>query len=384
METVSDRVAAASLMERVQTYYNRCVASPVFRRWAAAFPLTRPIARRRARETFDLVAGFVYSQILYACVKVRLFDILAPAPMSAEALAERLALPLDSTLRLLDAAVALRLVARMSNQRYQLGALGAPLVGNTSITAMVEHHAMLYADLRDPVALLRKGARDTELARYWPYAANAGAEGVDAERFASYSRLMSASQPLVAEEILAAYPFGRHRCVMDVGGGDGTFLRFVAARTSTLKLMLFDLPPVAERGRALFAAQGLADRVTVHGGNFLTDTLPRGADLVTLIRVLHDHDDESVMRLLKSVRRVLNEGGTVLIAEPMSDIPDAAPVGDAYFGFYLLAMGRGRPRTPQRLAAMLTAAGFVRPEPIPTRIPVQTSLVRAVVHKPGH
>ncbi len=55
--------------------------------WAAAFPLTRPIARRRTRALFDLCAGFVYSQILLACVQLQLFDILAERPATAAALA---------------------------------------------------------------------------------------------------------------------------------------------------------------------------------------------------------------------------------------------------------------------------------------------------------
>ena len=38
--------------------------TPRFQRWAANSPLTRWIARRRARALFDLCAGFVYSQIL--------------------------------------------------------------------------------------------------------------------------------------------------------------------------------------------------------------------------------------------------------------------------------------------------------------------------------
>ena len=37
--------------------------------------------------------------------------------------------------------------------------------------------------------------------------------------------------------------------------------------------------------------------------------------------------------------------GTLLLAEPMAGSRGAEPVGDAYFGFYLLAMGSGRPRT---------------------------------------
>ena len=69
---------------------DRLLASPGFQRTAAAFPLTRPIARRRARALFDLCAGFVYSQVLLACVRLRLFDILAEGPQTVAALSVRL------------------------------------------------------------------------------------------------------------------------------------------------------------------------------------------------------------------------------------------------------------------------------------------------------
>ena len=61
---------------------DRLLASRRFQRWAAAFPLTRPIARRRARALFDLCAGFVYSQVLFACVRLKLFDALAAGPLA--------------------------------------------------------------------------------------------------------------------------------------------------------------------------------------------------------------------------------------------------------------------------------------------------------------
>ena len=38
---------------------------------------TSPIAERNARALFDLCAGFVYSQILFACVQLDLFRLLA-------------------------------------------------------------------------------------------------------------------------------------------------------------------------------------------------------------------------------------------------------------------------------------------------------------------
>ncbi len=46
---------------------------------------------------------------------------------------------------------------------------------------MVEHHALLYADLADPVALLRGDERDTALRRYWAYAAGAGPAALAAD-----------------------------------------------------------------------------------------------------------------------------------------------------------------------------------------------------------
>jgi demethylspheroidene O-methyltransferase len=61
----------------------------------------------------------------------------------------------------------------------------------------------------------------------------------------------------------------------------------------------------------------------------------------------------------------------------MSGTPGAEAVGDAYFGFYLLAMGRGRPRTPKDLEEMLIAAGFSQVQMLRTRQPLQSRLIAA-------
>ena len=80
------------------------------------------------------------------------------------------------------------------------GPLGAPLVGEAAIASMVEHHSTLYADLRDPVALLRGEGASSALSQYWPYAAADAPDALASDRTSPYSALMSASQPLVADE----------------------------------------------------------------------------------------------------------------------------------------------------------------------------------------
>ena len=312
--------------------------------------------------------------MLLACVQLGVFARLAQGPASAAALAPGWGMSLEAADRLLAAAAALRLTRRMGDS-YALGELGAALVDNPAVEAMVRHHASVYADLADPVALLR-GSR-VGLADYWPYAGAAEPGALRPDQVAAYSELMAASQPLVAAEVLDAYDVRRHRVLMDVAGGDGRFLCSAAARAPGLRLVLVDLPAVAERARARFAAERLESRAEAVGLDAFKDALPPGADLISLVRVVHDHDDARVIVLLRAVRAALAPGGTLLLAEPMAEARGAESVGDAYFGFYLLAMGTGRARTPARLTAMLREAGFGRVWTVPTATPLQTGLIVA-------
>jgi demethylspheroidene O-methyltransferase len=356
---------------------DRLVASPRFARFALAFPLTRPLVRGYERRLFDLMAGFTYSQVLAALVQLRVLDRLAEAPQSADELAPQLALSPAAAATLLDAAVALRLLKRDRDGVYAPGLLGTVLRTQPGIQAMVEHHALLYADLQDPVGLLRGQTRPTQLSRYWTYSGNPEAAQLTAAQVASYSTLMSVTQRLIAGEILDAYPIAQHQCLLDVGGGEGTFLLAAAARAPQLRLMLFDLPAVAERAREQLAEAGVQARAQCFSGDFRASGLPQGADVVSLIRVAFDHDDATVLVLLRAAHAALPAGGTLLLAEPMVVPGRDEPSGAAYFGLYLLAMGPGRPRSAERLGALIKAAGFTDVQQRKTRTPLQVGLLTA-------
>lgn len=358
------------LRDKWRKWRNGLIGSPGFQRWAAGFLLTRPVARRRAQALFDLSAGFVYSQIAFACVTSGLLVRLAQGPQSVADLAGTVDLDESGTERLVKAAVALKLAESAGGGRYALGVEGAALLGAPGVAAMIEHHRLLYADLADPMALLRRGGGGGALSGYWPYA-----EGAEGGTTGPYSGLMSASQAMVAAQVLEAYPVGRHRHLMDVGGGDGTFLRAVADHAPALSLSLFDLPPVAERARSRFAAEGRSIEAT--GGSFFTDSLPQGADIISLVRILHDHDDDKAMILLRAIRAALKPGCTLLIAEPMAQVSGCERVGDAYFGLYLLAMGSGRPRSVGEIRKMLDLAGFASSREVGTPLPMIASLIIA-------
>ena len=71
---LSEGIASSrAFIDRWRGFRDFLLSSRRFQRFAAAFPPTRPIARRRASALFDLCAGFVYSQI---CSPVSACDCL--------------------------------------------------------------------------------------------------------------------------------------------------------------------------------------------------------------------------------------------------------------------------------------------------------------------
>lgn len=372
--------------ERWARRVDRWMTSPAMNRWASANPLTRWIVRRRSLQLFDLMAGFVHSQVLLACVRLRVFEQVLERPRTLDELATTGRVPTAHLKRLLDSAVAIRLLEPRANGCYGLGALGAPVASHAGIRDMVEHNATLYGDLVDPLALLR----DPDAARmhaWWPYTDHQDGQAQPAapgDQFARYSALMASSQRFVIDELLAAYPFGQHRVVLDVGGGMGGWVRALARQHPRLQLQLFDLPPVAALALQQVQQEGLAERITTFGGSFTQDALPRGADLVTLLRVAHDHPDATVLRLLRGIHEALPPGGTLLLAEPMAQAEGRPAPPDPYFHFYLLAMGSGRLRTVEELSDLMAEAGFVGVEVVPNRLPVHARILVGRRGLPGN
>ncbi|MFM7404350.1 MAG: methyltransferase [Erythrobacter sp.] len=357
---------------------NRVFSSPRFQHWAARLPIIKWIARTRANAAFDLLAGFAYSQVLRAYVEGGLFDILKDGPLSSAAIAVRMGLSDAAALTLLRAGRPMMLSEEPAPDHWMLGEQGAVFASNPGVQAMVRHHRLLYADLVDPLALLRADRSDaTGLSRFWTYAGALHGVGERGTDTAEYSQLMATSQHFVADEVLASVGFNDVERLLDVGGGHGAFLQHIGRAWPHLKLGLFDLPEVADTGAKVLGEALGVGRITAHPGNFFSNSIPQGYDMVSLIRILHDHDDEPAQNLLGNIRASLSPGARLLIAEPMARIPGLEAMGEAFFGLYLWAMGSGRPRSPAEIIAMLRSAGFARAHSIATAQPVNASVIIA-------
>lgn len=360
----------------LRTRLMRLVARPGFQRWASSFPLTRGTAAKDGADLFDIVQGFVKSQVLFALVELRLLHRLMEGAHTASDLAGGSMMTVDRMDRLLRAATAMKLTKRDRKGRYSLARKGAAIVGVPGLEDMIRHHAAFYRDLNDPVALLR-GEVETELAAFWPYVFGAD-NATDAETSDRYSDLMARSQEIVAADTLAAVNLGQSRRLLDIGGGYGVFAEATALKYPKLHATVLDLPAVEPNAQARLRASRAQDRLRFVPGSFRDDPLPEGADTISLIRVLYDHEDHTVSDLLAKVFGALPKGGRLLISEPMSggDTPEIS--GDVYFSFYCLAMQTGTVRSAKRIGALCNDAGFGTIKVCPSRRPFVTTTMMAV------
>jgi len=361
--------------DRWRRFRNQLMGRVAFQNFATAFTLTRPIARQRSRQLFDLIAGFTYSQTLVACVELGLIERLSRAPQSLQVLARDLNFAENRLERLLKAAVSLKILELTSKGHYDLGIHGAALIGNPWIAGFIKHHHLLYRDLADPLHVIKGGEGLTELQSYWAYTADHHGQETRADDVSAYTDLMGQSQTAVAREILNAYDFSRHRHLLDIGGSNGSFILAAAARHKRLGFTLFDLPAVGQIAQERIVSAGLDKRVSVVEGSFLADPLPDSADVATLIRVLHDHDDQSVEVIMAAAYQALKPDGALIVAEPLSGVPSIEPVTDAYFGLYFAAMGQGKTRTAAEIAAIGQKAGFRSARVVATQNPLITGIV---------
>ncbi|MEE4172792.1 MAG: methyltransferase [Xanthomonadales bacterium] len=375
----------APLPDRIAAWRNRLLADTAFRGKLQRLPFGRGIARRRARALFAINVGFINSQVLAALLELDLLERLASGPASAEELARELAGEPDGgqTLdplrleRLLEAGAELDLTEPRRKSRWGLGSQGAVLASDPGLLAMSLHHRALYTDLADPVALLRQDPPPTELSRLWPYAVTDQPQAIEAQDTKRYTALMAASQRMIAEQVLGAFDFSPFDRLLDVGGGSGAFLAAVGKAHADLSLGLFDLPGVIPHAAENLEAAGLGPRLALHGGNFHEDALPTGYDLISLVRIVHDHDDDPARQLLEKAFEALPPGGTLLLAEPLTGRGDRDGLVGNYFRFYLMAMGSGRPRTARELRRTLKKTGFHRIRHHRTDIPLICSVLSA-------
>jgi hypothetical protein len=315
-----------------------------------------------------LLTGYWNTQAVYVAAKLGIADLLVHGSRSADELAQTTNVHAPSLYRLLRGLASLGVFAEDGARRFHLTPLAECLRSDVSgsqralaIMCGEEHYhawgALLYSVQTGKTAFEKIYgmpvfdflSKNLEQARVF----DAAMVGVHGRETAAMSD---------------AYDFSGVTILADVGGGNGSLLTTVLKKHPSLRGMLYDLPGVAERAKANFAAAGLADRCQVIGGSFF-ESVPGGADAYLMRHIIHDWDDEKATQILKNIRQAMTDGGRLLVVEGV-----IAPGNDPAFGKMLdltmLTIPGGKERTEEEYRKLFEDSGFHLTRIVPTRTEV--------------
>lgn len=306
------------------------------------------------------------SQAIYAVAKLNIADQLAAGPRSADQLAEACAVDPDALARVLRALHSIGVFGRDSDGNYSLTELGETL--RSGAANSVRGMAVMFGEpwhwraLGELLGSVRSGETAFERLFGLPFFQFLHDNG---EAAVIFDDAMTAVSMPDMQALVAAYPWGTHRCLVDVAGGRGHVLRAVLEAHPQLNGMLFDVPYAVEHAIEHLRAAGVHDRIRFVTGDFF-QSVPSGGDLYFLKQIIHDWDDERALLILRNVRRVVPDDGTLLLGELVvstSPGPQLAPLLD--LEMFLMAP-RGRERTAEQYADLFRRAGFELTRVIPT------------------
>ena len=119
---------------RLQAWRARQVARSGFRKFVQRLPLSRSYARTQEADLFSLVTGFVQSQILFTTVETGLLGALEAGPATVADLVRATGLSEDRLRRLLQAALAVKLVS-IGDDGFVTGESYASAAAAVNVTA---------------------------------------------------------------------------------------------------------------------------------------------------------------------------------------------------------------------------------------------------------
>jgi hypothetical protein len=310
-------------------------------------------------KVIDLIFGRWRSQILYAGVKLGVFDALASDPRSAVSVASALDVDAGMLYRLMRALGSLELLHEDNTRTFSLTPMGELLCRDHPHTlrgmTLLEEGPESYATWKHLPELIKEGKQNAFVREFgqpvFDYAVQNPSYGaVVNEAMSSYSSIHTT----LVLEALEHYDFSSLSHLCDVGGGHGSTLCSLLVKYPHLKGTVLELPSVIAQKELLWADKmGVGDRCTYVPGDMFREVPP--AETYMMKYIMHDWNDEECLQILSTMHRAAPQHGRVLIIEHVVPGPDT-PHFSKLFDIHMLIMLTGRERTLEEYTALLEEA----------------------------
>jgi len=303
----------------------------------------------------QMLLGAWITQGIYVAAELGIADLLVDEPKTAEELAEQVGAHGNSLYRVLRALAGMGIFAEDTEGRFSLTPLAELLrsdIPDTQRPFAIMAGAEFYQSWGNLVSAVKTG-KEAYLKTYGKTFFQYMTEHPDRHKI--YDAAMEGFAVPETESMVDAYDFSQFRTVIDVGGGNGLVLASILRRHEGIEGILFDLPPVADRARAILSGRELDGRCQIVGGDFFA-SVPAGADAYVLRHIIHDWDDNDAIKILSNCREAMNPNGKILVVE--IPIPSGnGPCMGKWLDLMMLVVG-GRERTEEQYRQLFSEAGL--------------------------
>lgn len=309
----------------------------------------------------QLASGFMAAKHLFVANEIGLFANLASGPATLDQLADLTGIARSRVRILADALVALGLLERHSTQ-YQNGPVAAAFLSGVG-----------PADLRPVLRVWNHLSYPmwTKLEEAVRTGQGQGTMALSGEQQQIFSEGVEAIQAVPARALPTVYDFRRHRRVLDLGGGTGSWLIALLRHYPDLAGTLFDLPNAAAVARQRLASDPGALRAQVVAGDFFKEPIPDGHDAVLIANVLHMFSPAHNLELLRRTRAHVPDGARLLLADFWTDETHTQPLFAALMaGEFFVITGEGDVYSQEEARGWLHESGWRAVEYQPLAGPV--------------
>ena len=269
-----------------------------------------------AVNIIELVQGFYVSRALGLAADLNIAEYLKNKEMPISELAKITETHEESLYRIMRMLASQGVFKEKKNRIFSNNNLSKALLDQqNSMRHMIIHQVNginweLFGDLKTIVKTGKSTFKDIsgmdvfEYLEFYP------------EKNELYNKAMTNSSLMVSTAILSEYDFGKAKCVIDIGGGEGILLAMILSKHKQLKGKVFDLPHVVGTAKNIFEKYNVSERAELVAGNFF-ETIPSGGDLYFLKSIIHNLNDNQCIDLLKKIKLILPKNGKILIFEPI-------------------------------------------------------------------
>jgi cyclopropane fatty-acyl-phospholipid synthase-like methyltransferase len=149
------------------------------------------------------------------------------------------------------------------------------------------------------------------------------------------------------------------KSTLDIGGGSGAYSMEFISKKPEIEATLFDLPNVIPITKKFLDKEGFSDKIKTYAGDYTTDDLPVGFDLVFLSAIIHSNSLVINQSLITKCFNSLNKNGRIVIQDWIMNNDRTQPTTGAIFAINMLVgTEAGDCFTEQEVTEMLTNAGF--------------------------